>query len=548
MTDLLHENLTRSALKTPDQVAFRCGNHSLTYAELDDRSSRLATVLRDRGVRPGDRVAVRLPAGVETPISVYGAMKAGAAMVPVDPSAPPSRLCSILQGGHVRHLITTKLAESALDVLDRGATPLQHVIGVEGADWPTIAFTPWSALDAVDPIDPIPIDRTHPAYVIFTSGSTGTPKGIVHSHYSGNSYARLSVKTYDVSGDDRIANLSPLHFDMSTFGYYSAVMAGATTVLIPPSYSMLPASLSSLIESQRITIWYSVPFALVQLLQRGVPEQRDLSSVRWILYGGEPLAPRHAQQLRRVMPDAWISNVYGPAEVNQCTYFHIAPTSRGGPQELSERPIPIGSLWEQTEGLILDPLDQVVQGKGVGELLVHSSTMMTRYWHLGCDDPVTFYFDLGSGKRFYRTGDLVRRGDDGELEFLGRVDRQVKVRGYRIELDEVEHAIAKHPAVVEAAAFCVTVNETGRLLAAVTLQDSSRSETSGLKKQLAEQLPPYAVPEQLFVRDTFPRTTSGKIDRLKLQLEYNAFPDSNTDRGVTPDPVGGSAVPRQRRQ
>ncbi|QEG01374.1 Gramicidin S synthase 2 [Stieleria maiorica] len=527
MAALLHENLSHWAQQTPDHIAFRCGNQSLTYAQLDDRSARLASVLRELDVRPGDRVAVRLPTGIESPIAVYAAMKAGAAMVPVDPLAPPGRLIEILRSGQIRHLVTTKLADPYAETINRSDHPLQHVIGTEPtapADYPTAEFTAWSAIDSADRIEPLPMRSTDPAYVIFTSGSTGIPKGIVHSHYSGNSYARLSVRTYAVTAADRIANLSPLHFDMSTFGYFSSIFAGATTVLVPPTYSMLPASLSALIQSQQITIWYSVPFALVQLLERGVPEQRDLSSIRWIMYGGEPLSPRHAQQLRRLMPDAWISNVYGPAEVNQCTYFHIPPTNRGGPQDLPEQPIPIGQLWDETDAVILDPLDQPVQGAGVGELLVHSSTMMTRYWHLSCDDPVTFYFDLDSGKRFYRTGDLVRRREDGLLDFLGRVDRQVKVRGYRIELDEVEHAISQLAGVIESAAFCVKADETQRLLAAVTLADPTEFDTAVLKRELSTRLPAYAVPDQMLVRKSFPRTTSGKIDRRRLVMEYESSP------------------------
>lgn len=534
MAHLLHENLTRSALQWPRNVAFRCGNDSVTYRQLDESSSRLASLLHELGVRPGDRVGVRLPAGVQSPISVYGAMKAGAAMVPIDPLTPPNRLCEILVAGNIGHLITSKLNESVSAYLRQSATPLEQVIGAseDKRDYDCGApFTPWSAIETKTPMDPLRMDADQTAYVIFTSGSTGTPKGIVHSHYSGNSYARLSVATYGVTADDRIANLSPLHFDMSTFGYFSAVMAGATTVLVPPSYSMLPASLSALVESQAITIWYSVPFALVQLIQRGVPEKRDLSSVRWILYGGEPLAPRHAQQLRQYLPNAWISNVYGPAEVNQCTHFDIAPFSQGGPEEIPEQAIPIGRLWEETEGMILDPLDQMIVGNDPGELLVHSSTMMTRYWHQTCDDPVTFYFDLTTGKRFYRTGDLVRRREDGELEFLGRIDRQVKVRGYRIELDEVEHAISQHPEIVEAAAFCVGANQTNRLLAAVTLNRDNDGATIDLKTYLAERLPHYAVPEQVFVKSSFPRTTSGKINRIEL---------ANDHRGDTGDETGSA--------
>lgn len=508
----LHRNLFDQADRQSDAIAFRCGRESLSFGELDERSSRLASALIESGVRRGDRVAIRLTPSMHSPIAVYGALKAGAAMVPIDPLAPPSRVAQLVREGAIRHLVTGGLDDAVQDSLRE--SPLTTVLGCGGTD-PNLRFVSWEEVNSHDPRIASGGAETDAAYVIFTSGSTGVPKGIVHTHRSGQAYARLSAEAYGVCPDDRIANLSPLHFDMSTFGYFSSVYAGATTVLVPPAYGMLPASLSALIESEKITVWYSVPFALVQLLERGVPEQRDFGSVRWVLYGGEPLPPKHANQLRRLMPAATLSNVYGPAEVNQCTYHHIPPAREGGPEVLNDEPIPIGRIWSETEDLIVDHADRAVKEGVPGELLISSSTMMERYWHSTAEDSKAFYFDERR-RRYYRTGDLVRRREDGLLDYLGRVDRQVKVRGYRIELDEIEHAAASYPEVIEVAAVCVKRQTDTRLLLAATVASQNLDFEAGLRVHLAERLPHYAVPSEIQIRSTFPRTTSGKIDRRVL--------------------------------
>ncbi|MEO1614408.1 MAG: amino acid adenylation domain-containing protein [Planctomycetota bacterium] len=520
MSGLLHDHLTLTAGRFPMRDAYRGGKHSIHYADLDDQSSRLASLLVKSGVRVGDCVGVRLPPGIESPIAVYGAMKAGAAMVPIDPLAPDERVKEIITQGSLSGLITHKLSSHLCEWIPSDESPIRTVVGTHVMDLPEDLLFPWESIPSQDCLPRIDQSERDIAYVIFTSGSTGTPKGIVHSHRSACSYARLSAQLYGVSERDCIANLSPLHFDMSTFGYFTSVLAGATTILVPPNHAMLPASLTKLIESEGVTIWYSVPFAILQMLQRGVLDQRDLHRLRWILYGGEPLSPEKISELRRLLPAAWISNVYGPAEVNQCTYFHIAPFGKGGPETLDCESVPIGSVWDETDALLVDASGSVIEAAGVGEFLIHSSTMMTRYWHSSTNDPKSFYFHAATGKRYYRTGDLVRRRDDGLYEFISRIDRQVKIRGYRIELDEIERILGAHPDVNEPAVYCV--RRGGELVeksihAAVTLKRDSSPETeSGFRQFLANRLSSYAVPESIEVRESFPRTTSGKIDRRAL--------------------------------
>jgi len=511
MVFLLPQTIDEMASRSPEHEAFRCRGEGLSYAQLVAQTNRLAHLLIERGVKPGDRVGVRLPRCLESPVAVHGIMKAGAVFVPIDPWLPESAVVRLLADCGVRHLITHDVPWALSD------SSLETIIGPEAVDG-LIPVLPWTTLDAF-PADRCPDVRTTErdlAYIMYTSGSTGRPKGIMHTHRSGLSYAELSVHTYDVRSEDRIGNHSPLHFDMSTFGYFAGPLAGATTVLIPEEYTKLPASLSQLMEVERLTIWYSVPSPLVQLHTRGALERRDLTSLRWIKYGGEPFPMKHLKALMEHWPHARFSNVYGPAEVNQCTWYHLQQGDADDPQQ----PVPIGRVWEDTDGLVIDPDDEPITNELPGELVIRSATMMQGYWNQAELTEKSFYThsDGTDGDRvYYRTGDLVRRRLDGNLVFLGRLDRQIKTRGHRVELDDVEAALVSCDHVVEAAAWPVDDGEGSRLIAAGVILDAE-SELTVIEVMSAVRkcLPAYAVPSQIDVHRDFPRTATGKIDRRAL--------------------------------
>ena len=308
---------------------------------------------------------------------------------------------------------------------------------------------------------------------MYTSGSTGTPKGLMHTHHSGRAYAVLSAAEYGVEPSDRLGNHSPLHFDMSTFEMLTGPLCGATTVLIPEAATMFPRSLAELIERERLTFWYSVPLALIQLLQRGGVEERDCSSLRWVLFGGEPFPPKHLARLMELWPHARFSNSYGPAEVNQCTAYHVPK----GPLPLDE-PLPIGPVWRGAQGLVVDADDGIVEPGRPGELLIRAPTMMAGYWgRPDLDEHAFFRRSARSGleELFYRTGDLVREGEGGNLQFLGRKDRQIKVRGHRVELDEIEALLTAQDGVAEAAAVDLRDEDgAASIAAAARLRDGAR--------------------------------------------------------------------------
>ncbi|MBE9066940.1 amino acid adenylation domain-containing protein [Leptolyngbya cf. ectocarpi LEGE 11479] len=520
MIYLLSQILDRSAEQFPDHEAFRCDGESLTYGELLRRANGLAHTLISMGVKRGDRVGIYLSKSLESAVAIYGVWKAGAAYVPLDPGAPVARTAYAINHCGIRHLITQKSKRMRIPDLLAASPNLGCVIGLpesfdlersmDRCDWPDI-----SPSDASPNVRVMEQDL---AYIMYTSGSTGTPKGIMHTHRSGLNYARMAAHTYGLTHADRLGNHSPLHFDMSTLDYFSGPLVGATTVIIPEAYTKMPASLSQLAQDEALTIWYSVPFALIQLLLRGVLEERDLNSLRWVLFGGEPYPAKYMYGLMERLPKARFSNVYGPAEINQCSYYHVPPLADG--QTIPEDVAPIGQIWANAEEIVVDDQDNPVSSGDVGELLVRTPTMMEGYWQRPDLNESAFYKAEVANQTavFYRTGDLVQQQPDGNYQFVGRKDRQIKTRGYRVELDEVEAALVGHPQVEEAAAYGVPVEAGGHQVEAAVILKAGVSE-GDLLRYVGERLPAYAVPRGVAIALTFPRTGTGKIDRRALQQQ-----------------------------
>ena len=351
------------------------------------------------------------------------------------------------------------------------------------------------------------------AYVLHTSGSTGEPKGMMHTHRSGLAFVEWSTGVFAVRAEDRLANHAPLHFDLSIFDYLSAAWAAASTSIVPEEYTKIPASLSSFIEQERLSIWYSVPIALMQMQARGLLASRDLSALRLVIFGGEPYPADRLGELTRSIPHARFCHVYGVTETNVCTY-HFVPL----PFE-TDQPLPVGRICENMEGVVLDADDRPTDGEG--ELVVRGAAMMRGYWGQPDGEADCFWHRPSPGghsDRFYRTGDLVRPNADGEYVFAGRRDRQVKSRGHRIELDEVQAAIAAEAGIAEAAVYDVPDGEGSRaIIAALSLEAGHSWNQPDLVRRLRARLPAYAVPTRFAVLQKLPRTSAGKVDWQTLR-------------------------------
>jgi len=511
MIYLLHHSVTESARRFPEKQAFVWVNQSYSYSELDQKSNQLANYLIENGVEKGDRVGIFMGRSLETALAVYGILKAGAAFVPLDPGAPPSRINFLLGNCGIEHVITTKLYKKPLQEALATKPTLKSIVGLAGEYAnPTVAWEQIFELDSTAPdIDLLESDL---AYIMYTSGTTGAPKGIMHTHRSGLNYARLTADLYNINETDRIANHASLFFDISTLGYFTAPFVGATTVLVTEAHTKMPASQASLMEKEHITIWYSVPLALSQMVTADVLKDKKMEALRYVFFGGEPFPPKALRYLMQQWPQATFSNIYGPAEVNQCTYYNLP-----GPPE-NDAPIPLGTVWDNTEKLIVNENDQPVNAGEMGELLIRSVTMMNGYWNQPELTAKGLYKTTGNSgiqKVYYRTGDLVKEDRDGIMHFFGRKDRQVKIRGYRVELEEVTSAIQAHPQIEEATVFTVNTNENTRRLEAVLV--AGELEIENVRKFLSDKLPPYAIPEVIRVIDALPRTNAGKVDFRKLQ-------------------------------
>lgn len=510
--------IQKSALSYPDKEAFRFLNQSVTFAELDKKSDQLALYLINAGVKKGDRVGIYMNRSLETSIATYGILKAGGAYVPLDPFAPIARTVFLIQDCGIQHVVSIPSQTKKLKKILDEQSEIDSIVGIEDimetntVTWENI-FS--SSLKNYNPVNILEQDL---AYILYTSGSTGTPKGIMHTHYSALNFAKLVIDLYKFNTNDRVAITAPLHFDPSTLGYFSAPMVGATTIIISDAHLKLPASLSELMEKEKLTVWFSVPLVLIQLLLNGGIEKRDYNSLKWVLFSGEVFTTKHLRALMQLWPDKKYSNIYGPTELNQCTNYNLeTPPS-------DDNPIPIGNVWGNTEFKILDKNDNEVSYGESGLLVVRSATMMKGYWNnTELTDSSLYKENIAPGMEniFYRTGDLVKLNEKDELLFLGRNDRQIKIRGFRIEIDEVENTLLKHNYVKEAVVMALhsDENEEKNLFAAIVLSEDKNSDEAviEIKAFCKKYLPVYAIPSTLKILENFPRTSSGKIDRKRIE-------------------------------
>ena len=524
---LLHHLVADAARHTPDAVAVVDRDRRLTYSELDDRSARLATVLRELGVRSGDRVALYLDKSVESLVGIYAVLRCGAAYVPLDPRSPTARLAYIVSDCGVEVLLSTRAKAAAWpDLLGRGA-PLRHIVVVDtaaqpparpdGLPEPVAVIDGVMAAEAAAPLLGTCAGATDLdlAYILYTSGSTGQPKGVMLTHRNALAFVDWAVAAIGVTAADRLSSHAPLHFDLSVFDLYAAASAGASLHLVPTSASVFPVEMARFIADQQITVWYSVPSVLTMLAERGGLEVGSLPQLRTAVFAGEVFPSKYLAKLMGLLPHVSFWNWYGPTETNVCTAYRVDDTPRPDAGD-----IPIGRPIDGVQGLVVGADDVVVAAGEVGELLVRGSTVMRGYW--GDPDKTTLRLvpdpRPGSlGDPVYRTGDLVSELPTGDYRFHGRADNQIKSRGYRIELGEIEAAINAHELVVECAAVAIPDDQISNRIKVVAVV-SGEVTGSELASFCAARVPRYMVPDQIELRDALPRTSTGKVDRVALAV------------------------------
>jgi amino acid adenylation domain-containing protein len=517
---LLPHLLAESAHRFPECTAVVDARRSLTYAQLDRAANQVGNVLRQAGVARGDRVGLYLNKSVEAITGIYGILKAGAAYVPMDPSAPPSRLAYITRNCDIRHVLSGMEKAAAWPELLGAGSPVRTLVVVNGreadltAPRADVRCLAQDALDqASDLAPPLSMIDQDLAYILYTSGSTGQPKGVMISHLNALSFVRWCHKYFEPTEHDVFSNHAPLHFDLTILDIYVAAMAGAALVVVPPEASVFPVQLAGFIERHGITIWYSVPSILTMLVLHGNLTPGRLPRLRHMIFAGEVFPTKHLRSLMTLLPHARFTNLYGPTETNVCTYYRVPPL----PGDQTE-PIPIGRAIDNVEVFAVGESGERVPPGEVGELHVRGTTVAYGYW--GDPEKTARGFlrnSFGPAQdRVYRTGDLVREDGDGDYLFLGRKDHQIKSRGYRIEIGDIEAAIYAHPDVVECAVIPIPDEVVGNRIKAVVVGRRQGLSETDLATFLATLLPKYMIPEGFEFVPALPKTSTGKIDRLVL--------------------------------
>lgn len=524
MPHLLHHILSESAARLSDKEALRFEGVALTYGQLETLTNQLAHALLHAGVRRGDRVGIYVHKSPAAVIGVFGAMKAGAIYVPLDPNAPVKRLAYITRNCDIKALVTSGYVAGLIDLL-REETPVQTVVLVDDRETPSLpqslrAVT-WAEIK--DQSDrPIPASgaiETDLAYVLYTSGSTGEPKGVMVSHRTILTFVNWSCEAFEMTPAERVTSHAPLHFDLSTFDIYATLKAGGTVVLVPERLSVFPIQLADLLQNERITITYLVPSILSLMITYGKLDAHDLSALRAVLFAGEVCPLKSLRQLAAAIPQADFYNLYGPTETNVCTYYKVQPADLTPDRT---RPVPIGVACENTEVFAIDDWQQLVTEPGrEGELWVRGSCVAQGYWGDADKTAANFVsnpFQSHFREIAYRTGDIVTLAEDGvNWIFAGRRDHMVKSRGYRIELGEIEAALYTHRQVKEAAVITVPDDLIGnRIKAFVVLLPGDNLSRHDLEAHCSQVLPRYMLPESFEFCNDLPKTSTGKINRLLL--------------------------------
>jgi amino acid adenylation domain-containing protein len=514
-TRALHQLLDVSASQFPDNVAVEeAGCGTIGYGELAHLSDRVRDRLLQLRVEPGDRVGICMRKSADAVASIFGIMKAGAAYIPTDPTAPASRNAFIFHDCAVKILIVeARLAEALrLEFSQVSFAPEMIVLEGTGAGVPLI-----KALDRLDAVSPAPSmpsavpDPSQLAYILYTSGSTGRPKGVMLSHSNAASFIDWCSDVLQPNEHDRFSSHAPFHFDLSILDIYVSLKHGATLVLVEEQLGKEPARLAPWIAEKKITVWYSAPSILSLLAQFGKLDQHNYSSLRLVLFAGEVFPIKYLKLLKSLWPHPRYFNLYGPTETNVCTFYEVP---RLIPDSQIE-PVPIGKACPYCEPLVVNEVGTEVARGAEGELCIAGPSVLEGYWNLPENTAKAFL--PGRDIRWYRTGDIVAELPDGNYKFLGRRDRMVKKRGYRIELGEIEVALYRHPVIKEAAVLAFPDDDGVPIKAFTSTRDGSKLSTIELKKFCSENLPLYMVPDSFRCLDSLPKTSTDKIDYQKLK-------------------------------
>ena len=504
-----------TAQQRPERVGLVSGERRRTYGELETAANRLARALIDAGVHRGDRVLILLDNSIETAISVFGVLKAGAVFVVLHYSTRRDRLAHILGDAEPVALITSSAhVRDAGDLLS-AATGLRCVLWVGEGQGPVSSRTTplaWDALAAYPAEAPVcPAGDTDLGMLIYTSGSTGRPKGVMATH--GNMIAATeSVNGYlRNTADDVILDVLPLAFGYGLYQLFLAAQVGARVVL--DKGFAFPARTVALMEQEQVTALPAVPTFYALLLRYPDLLRRPLPALRYMTNAGAAIPPSHLQQIRAAYPHVRFYSMYGQTECKRVCYLP--------PEEADHRPASVGIAIPNTEVYIVGADGARVAAGEVGELVVSGAHVAQGYWR--APDLTAQRFRPGPlpGERVLYTGDLFRQDADGFLYFVARKDDIIKTRGEKVSPREVESAVAGLDAVAEAAVVGVPDPLLGQaILLTVVLHEGAALTAREIRAYCARRLDDFMVPQHVQILPALPRTDNGKIDKRRIQAEF----------------------------
>lgn len=521
----LREALAHQAATRPDAVALVDAGHRLSYAEVRQQVLSLAAALQNAGVQPGDRVAVALPRSVLLSLALMAVVEVGAAYLPLDLSYPDERLRFMLEDAAPVVLITrSELATRLVSQTAGGPRVLNYD-----------ALRP--DLDARDLS--VALTPDHPAYLIYTSGTTGRPKGALISHRAIVNRIAWMQHAYGLTSQDVVLQKTPCGFDVSVWEFFWPLMVGARLVMAPPDAHRDPAALRALVDRYEVSCLHFVPSMLAlfneDLKALPVVGTPPCPSLRLVFCSGEALARELAADVSRRLPQAALHNLYGPTEAAVDVSYQPA----SGPQPAGGPGVPIGRPVWNTQLHVLDRWLRPVPVGAVGELYLGGVQLARGY--VGRPSLTAGRFvasPFGHGARLYRTGDIVRWLPGGEVDYLGRVDDQLKIRGQRIELGEIEARLRMLPEVAQVAVHAVAPRDAAagsqgdmrQLVAYVVLAPDAEWKPDEWKQALTRDLPAHMLPSAWMALERLPLSPNGKLDRRALPMPHWPVGDQTQGR------------------
>jgi len=500
---LLPELIEVQVRKSPDALALTFAGQTITYSELNGRANQLAHRLRKLGVGPDVLVAVFLERSFEMVVALLGILKAGGAYVPIDPEYPPDRIAFMISDSNCPVILTADYLRERLPAVRCTVIDLKN-------DWNQIAQERDSDLASS-------ATEQNLAYMIYTSGSTGVPKGALNTHRAIRNRLLWMQSQYTMTAGDRVLQKTPFSFDVSVWEFFWPLMVGGHLVIARPGGHRDANYLVSLIRQEKITITHFVPSMLAAFLVE--PDVRRCVSLRHLICSGEALAPSLQRDVFRVL-DARLHNLYGPTEAAiDVTFWECQRDS-------TLASVPIGKPIANTRVYVLDQHFQPVPIGVPGELFL-GGVQIGRGYHnrpeLTAEKFLADPFSKEPEARLYKTGDLCRWLPTGNLEYMGRLDFQVKVHGLRIELGEIEAVLGRHDSVRQCVVVARESDGDKSLVAYLEPRNGSVPVTSELRAHLKKELPDYMVPAEFVTLSTLPLSPNGKIDRRALPTPNRAY-------------------------